>query len=71
MAREVIIYTKGNTFESLLKRRFDREGIRYKEIDVSKNAEAKAEMLKLSGGQDITPVVVIDGNVIVGSDVGR
>jgi len=72
MAHEVIIYTqRGNVSSELLKRRFDKEGIRYKEIDVSKNAEAQAEMLKLSGGQDIVPVVVIDGEVIVGLDAGR
>lgn len=72
MTREVIIYTqKGNIAGQLLKKRFDKENTRYKEIDVSQNAEAKAEMLKLSGGQDIVPVVVIDGEVIVGLDSGR
>ena len=72
MARKVIMYTqKGNVSCQLLKRRFDREGVRYKETDIDHNAEAKAEMLKLSGGQDIVPVVVIDGEVTVGLDAGR
>ena len=72
MAHEIIIYTKkGDIPCQLLKRRFDREGVRYKEIDVSQNASAKAEMLKLSDGQDIVPVVVIDGKVTVGLDSDR
>ena len=72
MTDEIIIYTKsGNISSELLKRHFDRGGIRYKEIDVSKSPKAKAEMLRLSDGQDIVPVVVIDGNVTVGLDAGR
>jgi len=72
MMPEVIIYTRKNNISCrLLKRRFDKEGIEYKEIDVSQNAEAKMEMLKLSGGQDIVPVVVMDGEVTAGLDAGR
>ncbi|MBM3234889.1 glutaredoxin family protein [Candidatus Poribacteria bacterium] len=72
MAHEVIIYTKkGDISCQLLKKRFDREGIRYKEIEVSQNQKAKAEMLKLSDGQDIVPVVIMDGKVTVGLDSGR
>jgi glutaredoxin len=72
MALEVIIYTKkGDISSELLKKRFDREGIRYKEFDVSTNVEARKEMLKLSDGQDIVPVIVMDGKVLVGLESGR
>ena len=72
MAQEVIIYTKkGDISSELLKKRFDREGIRYKEFDVSKNVEAREKMLKLSNGQDIVPVVVMEGKVFVGLESGR
>jgi len=72
MAQEIIIYTKkGDISSELLKKRFDREGIKCKEFDVSTNFEAKEEMLKLSGGQDIVPVVVMGEEVIVGLESGR
>ena len=72
MKQKVIIYTKkGDIASILLKKRFDREGIRYKEFDVSANIEAKEEMLKLSDGQDVVPVVVMGEQVIVGLESGR
>ena len=72
MTQEIIIYTKKSDIPSkLLKKRFDREGIKYEEFDVSTNLEAKEEMLKLSGGQDIVPVIVMGEEVLVGLESGR
>ncbi|HIE29182.1 TPA: glutaredoxin family protein [Candidatus Poribacteria bacterium] len=70
--QEVIIYTKrGDISSELLKKRFNREGVKYKEFDVSTDAEARKEMLELSGGQDIVPVVVMGERVLVGLESGR
>jgi glutaredoxin len=72
MAQEIIVYTKkGDIPSALLKKRFDTEGIKYKEFDISTNIKAKAEMLKLSDGKDIVPVVVMGKQVFVGLDSGR
>ncbi|MEE8442338.1 MAG: glutaredoxin family protein [Dehalococcoidia bacterium] len=45
---------------------FDRDGIAYKEIDVTLVEGAIDELLKLTGGERITPVVVDGEMVIVG-----
>jgi glutaredoxin len=39
----------------------------YKELDVAQDAQAREEMLRLSGRMAV-PVIVIDGEVIVGFD---
>jgi len=72
MAQEIIIYTKrGDISSTLLKKRFDREGTKYKEFDVSTDIKAKEEMLKLSDGQDIVPVIVMGEEILVGLESGR
>ena len=45
-------------------------GASYAEVDVSGDKAAAAEMTKLSGQMGV-PVVVIDGNVIVGFDQAK
>ena len=39
----------------------------YKELDVAEDAQAREEMVRLSGRMAV-PVIVIDGEVIVGFD---
>ncbi|MCJ7663827.1 MAG: hypothetical protein MUO24_06265 [Desulfobacterales bacterium] len=39
----------------------------YEERDVAQDAQAREEMVRLSGGMAV-PVIVIDGEVIVGFD---
>jgi glutaredoxin 3 len=41
--------------------------VSYTELDVSQDAKAREEMLRLSGRMAV-PVIVIDGEVIVGFD---
>jgi len=41
--------------------------IQFEEIDVSKDAEAREEMIKKAGTMEV-PVVEIDGEVVVGFD---
>ncbi len=45
---------------------FDRDGIPFKEIDVTVVPGAVAELEKLTGGEHITPVIVDGEMVIVG-----
>ncbi len=46
------------------------KGISYEDIDVSSNEEAADEMIQISGQMGV-PVIVIEGNVIVGFDRAR
>jgi glutaredoxin 3 len=46
------------------------KGISYQDIDVSKNQEASQEMVKVSGQMGV-PVIVINGEPIVGFDKAR
>lgn len=44
---------------------FDSKGIKYEEVDVSKDLEKRAEMVKISGQRSV-PVIVIDEQVLLG-----
>ena len=46
------------------------KGISYQDIDVSSNSEAVEEMVKISGQMGV-PVIVINGEPIVGFDKAR
>ena len=43
------------------------KGIKFEEIDVSKNKKARDEMIKKSGRLE-APIVEIDGQIVVGFD---
>ena len=47
-----------------------RNNIKFKEIDISKDAKAKEEMKKKSG-QESVPVTDVDGKIIVGYDLKK
>jgi glutaredoxin-like YruB-family protein len=49
---------------------FSSKGVSYDDIDVSNNQTALEEMVKISGQMGV-PVIVINGNVIVGFDRSR
>jgi glutaredoxin-like YruB-family protein len=51
----------------LAKAFFDANNVKYEDIDVSKNPEAVEEM-KEKSGQMGTPVIDIDGQIVVGFD---
>ncbi len=62
----VTIYIKeGCPYSAVLKRHLDREGKKYKEIDVVKNPEFQEKLIKLAGKKAV-PVMVEDGKVTVG-----
>ncbi len=48
----------------------NKKGIKYKEIDVSKDRKLAKEMIKKSGQYGV-PVLDIDGKIIVGFDKER
>jgi len=66
--RKALMYTHPECgYCSILKEEFERDGIAYDEIDVSKQPEKWAEVQKLTGGDKITPVTLMpDGTVRIG-----
>ena len=54
----------------MAKEYFKENGIEYKEHDVSQDSEARQEMVEKSGQMGV-PVILIDGNMVIGFDQGR
>ncbi|MEA1980461.1 MAG: glutaredoxin family protein [candidate division Zixibacteria bacterium] len=64
---EVTIYTKdGCPYCAAAKKHYTDNGIKFKEIDINKVDSAQGELLKLSGGQRIVPVIVEKSEVKLG-----
>ncbi|KAA3631440.1 MAG: glutaredoxin family protein [Calditrichaeota bacterium] len=64
---EVTIYTKvGCPYCAAAKKHYNDNGIEFTEIDVHETTGAKDEVLKLSGGKSIVPVIVENGEVTLG-----
>ena len=64
--KEITIYTTPTCpFCKSAKEDLDRKGIKYKEIDVSKDAAALEEMVRISG-KGLVPVMVDGENVTIG-----
>jgi glutaredoxin-like YruB-family protein len=69
--KRVTVYsTPTCTWCNTLKRHLDQFGIRYKDIDVSKDQKAAEAMVKKSGQQGV-PQTDINGQIIVGFDKMR
>ncbi len=54
----------------MVKKYFESQNVNFDEIDVSRDREAAAEMVRKSGQMGV-PVVDIDGTIIVGFDKDR
>ncbi len=68
---EVIVYsTPACPWCSRAKAYLTQLGVPYEDKDVSRDVEAAREMVRISGQMGV-PVLVIDGNVIVGFDRPR
>lgn len=67
MAKVKIYTTPTCVYCKAAKAFFKENNVEYEEKDVSKDAEARDEMIKKSGMMAV-PVIDIDGNVIVGFD---
>ena len=64
---EVKIYTKpGCPYCAAAKEHYAKKGIPFKEIDVYSTPGAKEDVVRISGGRSIVPVIVTDGAVEVG-----
>jgi len=67
----VKVYTApGCAFCIIIENFLKRNKIKFKEIDISKDAKAKQEMKKKSG-QESVPVTEVNGKVIVGYDLKK
>ena len=69
--KNVTVYTTPTcTWCNTIKRHFQEHGIRYREVDVSKDQKAAEEMVRRSGQQGV-PQTDINGEMIVGFDRNR
>jgi glutaredoxin 3 len=68
---EVVVYTTPTCgYCHQVKQHLAQREIPYREVDVAADAQATAEMVNLSGQRGV-PVVVIDGQVVVGFNRAR
>ena len=64
---DVTIYTKqGCPYCAAAKKHYTDQDVPFTEIDVNDTAGAKDDVLKLTKGQRIVPVIIEDGQVKVG-----
>ncbi|MFW6370714.1 MAG: glutaredoxin domain-containing protein [Bacteroidota bacterium] len=69
--RNVTVYTTPTcTWCNTIKRHLQENGVRYREIDVSRDQKAAEEMVRRSGQQGV-PQTDINGEIIVGFDKTR
>ncbi|MFZ5881638.1 MAG: glutaredoxin domain-containing protein [Chloroflexota bacterium] len=65
--RVIVFSTPTCSFCNLAKKYFRERGVRFKDVDVSRDATAARDMLRRSG-QSGVPVIDINGRIIVGFD---
>jgi glutaredoxin 3 len=71
MAARVIIYSTPTCgYCAAAKQYLKRHRVAFREIDVSRDAQAAAEM-KRKSGQQAVPVIDVNGRIIVGFDKRR
>lgn len=65
--RQVILYTHPDcAFSSAAKMDYRKRKVAYEEVDLSKQEDRIPELLALTKGERITPVIVEDGTVTIG-----
>jgi glutaredoxin len=68
----VIIYTHPDcAFSGAAKMDYRQRGIPFMEIDVSKEKDKVDDLLSLTGGERVTPVIVEDGKATIGFKGGN
>ncbi len=65
--RVIIFTTPTCSFCNMTKKYFREKGIKFKEVDVSRDAAAARDMVRRSGQMGV-PVVDIGGKIVVGFD---
>ena len=64
---QVILYTHPDcAFSAAAKMDYRKRKVAYEEVDLSKQEDRIPELLGLTKGERITPVIVEDGSVIIG-----
>ena len=65
------LYTKtGCPYCQAKKDEFDRQGVEYEEININEVDGAKEDLLKITGGQRMVPVIVDGAKVTIAPDGG-
>ena len=68
----VIIYTHPDcAFSGAAKMDYRQRGIPFVEVDVSKEKDKVDDLLSLTGGERVTPVIVEDGKATIGFKGGN
>ena len=71
MAARVTLYTIPDCpFCSAKRQELDGRAVSYTEIDVRTHPERVAELMKLTGGRRVVPVLVEGGSILVAPDGG-
>jgi glutaredoxin-like YruB-family protein len=65
--RVIVFSTPSCTYCNAAKKYFRQQGIRFRDVDVSKDQAAARDMVRRSGQQGV-PVIDIGGRIIVGFD---
>lgn len=68
--RVIVFSTPTCTYCNMAKKYFREKGVRFKDVDVSRDAAAARDMVRRSGQQGV-PVIDIGGKIIVGFDRPR
>jgi mycoredoxin len=62
----ITIYGRpGCAISQMLRRRLDRRGIPYRNVDIDRNQDVRARLAWLTGGRVRSPTVTVDGEVLV------
>ncbi len=65
--RVIVFSTPTCTYCNMAKKYFREKGIKFKDVDVSRDAAAARDMVRRSGQQGV-PVIDIGGKIVVGFD---
>ncbi len=68
--RVIVFSTPTCTYCNAAKRYFHEKGIKFKDVDVSRDMSAARDMVRRSGQQGV-PVIDIGGKIVVGFDRGK
>ncbi len=64
---EVVIYTHPDcAYSAAAKMDYRKRNVSFLEIDVSKEPDKVSDLLKLTNGERLTPVIVEDGKTAIG-----
>jgi len=66
----IVFSTPTCSFCNMAKKYFREKGIRFRDVDVSRDLSAARDMMRRSGQQGV-PVIDIGGRIVVGFDRGK